>query len=375
MIRNQSGLDGVKNKVWLAAFVWHTRIVKSRQASFGLRIGLRIARRAGVGSALFRLGRFLPRPPVAGSAVHPSAQDVPKILWMYWHDGEDAAPELARYCIDSWRKHNPDWDVRVLDSSSAPDYVTIDYVPAGTRLQLVADALRLELLNRYGGVWADASCLCTGPLADWLTNRLGQGFFAFERPGSDRQLGNWFLASRPGSPLVASWVEVSRLYWRNGFYSNHIQWGRRDHFIYHYLFEWMINSSRQLRSEWQSVPTLPAGRHLLLQKCLRISLGLPSAALPGVTWPGVERGFEQLDQAAIQRLITDIVSSPDVRVHKLDWRLENALQILSTSAGADQSVDHRDVPLSADGTGCYPISQSPTQPSPRSVGHVQNSQV
>jgi hypothetical protein len=264
---------------------------------------------------------------------------------MYWHDGEDEAPEVARYCIDSWRKHNPDWDVRVLDSSSATDYVNIDYVPAGTRLQLVADALRLELLNRYGGVWADASCLCTAPLADWLINRLGEGFFAFERPGPDRPLGNWFLASLPGSPLVASWVEVSRLYWRNGYYSNHIgEAGRRDQFIYHYLFEWMINSNKQLRSEWQSVPTLPAEPHFILQKCLRISLGMPSAPLRGVTWPGAESGFEQLDQAAIQLLTTNIVSSPDVRVHKLDWRLENALRILRTSADADQSVDHRDMP-------------------------------
>ena len=343
MIRNQSGLtglDGAKNRIWLAAFVWHTRFFKSSQPS----LIWKLARRARVGSALFRLGRFLPGPPTAGKAIQPSAENFPRIIWMYWHDGEGAAPELVQHCISTWRRHNPDWDVRVLDSSNASDYVDIDYVPAGTRLQLVADALRLELLDRYGGVWADVTCLCTGPLADWLMNRLGEGFFAFERPGPDRPLSNWFLASQPGSPLVASWVETSRLYWRNGFYSNHIGGGRRDQFVYHYLFEWMINSRKQLRLEWLSVPTLPAGPPHLLQKCLLILIGLPSWWLPTATWPGVESGFDQLDHVAIQRLIPDILSSSEVRVHKLDWRLDDALQILNMYDGAEHHVDDRDVP-------------------------------
>lgn len=326
MIRNQSGLtglNGAKNRIWLAAFVWHTRIVKSKQPSFAWKL----ARRAGVGFALFRLGRFIPGPPTAGKAIQPSAENFPRIIWMYWHDGEDAAPGLVRYCISTWRRHNPDWDVRVLDSSNASDYVDIDYVPAGTRLQLVADALRLELLDRYGGVWADVTCLCTGPLADWLMNRLGEGFFAFARPGPDRPLGNWFLASLPGSPLVASWLEVSRLYWRNGFQSNHIgETGRRDQFIYHYLFEWMINSRRQLHSQWLSVPTLPAGPPHRLQMEIKRHSVFPSWRPP------------------VASLIPDILSSPDVRVHKLDWRLDDALQILSIYDGTEHNVDHRDEP-------------------------------
>jgi hypothetical protein len=349
MIRNQSGLtdlSGFKNKLWISAFVWHTRIVKGKQPSFALKI----ARGAGVGTALFRLGRVLPRFPTAGAAEHESSGNLPKIIWMYWHNGEHAAPDLARHCINSWRRHNPDWDVRMLDATNASDYVNVDYLPAGTRLQLVADAIRLELLDRYGGVWADASCLCTGPLDDWLIDRLGQGFFAFERPGPDRPLGNWFLASRQGGTLIASWAEVSRLYWKNGFYSNHIgPDGRRDQFVYHYLFEWMVNSDPQLRSEWLAVPRLPAGPPHLLQQQLR-KCDQSSARFSALTpmrarvRASGQLSARPLDQAANQRLITETLSRTDVRVHKLDWRLENALEILRITAGGERSGDHRDVP-------------------------------
>lgn len=337
--RDFIGSEAARNRLWLLTFVWHTRIVKDARRS----LPRRIARRA-IGPVLYGLAKALPFPPAADLRPTEPVQPIPKIIWMYWHDGEAAAPSLARYCISSWRIHNPDWEVRVLDSSTTSDYVDIDYLPAGTRLQLVADALRLELLDRYGGVWADVSCLCTGPLDDWLVDRLGRGFFAFERPGPDRPLSNWFLASQPGNPLVASWVEMSRLYWRNGFYSNHVGGGRRDQFIYHYFFRWMVNADTQLRGEWLSVPRLPAGPPHLLQKCLRDLSGLPSWWLPGATWRGIEIGFDQLDRAASQSLMTDILSSPDVRVHKLDWRLENAVQILSMTAGAEQSVDPSDVP-------------------------------
>ena len=36
-------------------------------------------------------------------------------------------------------------------------------------LQSRSDIIRLALLNRYGGVWADSTMLCLEPLDRWLT--------------------------------------------------------------------------------------------------------------------------------------------------------------------------------------------------------------
>ncbi len=57
------------------------------------------------------------------------------------------------------------------------------------------------MLAKHGGVWADATLLCSKPLDDWLPEYYTTGFFAFRNPGKDRMLSNWFMASDPGNKL------------------------------------------------------------------------------------------------------------------------------------------------------------------------------
>ena len=44
---------------------------------------------------------------------------LPRRVWMYWQQGEAAAPDLVRECIASWRSQNPGWEIVVLDGDSA----------------------------------------------------------------------------------------------------------------------------------------------------------------------------------------------------------------------------------------------------------------
>lgn len=132
-----------------------------------------------------------------------------KTIWMYWHQGEAAAPPLVAKCIQSWRDFNPDWQVRVLDADSVADVISLneslDMSRTDIGLQHKADLIRISLLAEHGGVWADASIYCGKPLSDWLPDALQSGFFAFSNLRSDCFLSNWFLASTAGNPLV---VEV-----------------------------------------------------------------------------------------------------------------------------------------------------------------------
>ncbi|NUQ82470.1 MAG: hypothetical protein HUU10_12730 [Bacteroidetes bacterium] len=143
--------------------------------------------------------------------------DLPRILWMYWHQGADQAPHLVKTCIDSWKSMNPGWDLRLLDQNSMKSYMEwtfpVLYDPV---LSIVANSelLRVNLLSRYGGVWADATCLCLQPLDEWIDKAMGDGFFAFSNPGADRLLSSWFLAAVPGNPLVLDWKNRSNRYWK-----------------------------------------------------------------------------------------------------------------------------------------------------------------
>src|SRR5436190_2999778 len=35
--------------------------------------------------------------------------DIPKILWMFWAQGEHEAPAVVKRCIASWKEKNADW--------------------------------------------------------------------------------------------------------------------------------------------------------------------------------------------------------------------------------------------------------------------------
>lgn len=276
--------------LWLRAFVLHARHVRCPQSR---------ARRTPLRSILgWSLRALAPR---LGPGWNEKVRTValPRTVWIYWRDGETGAPPLVRRCIASWRKMNPGWEVQVLDATTLGDHADVSWMPPGTRIQLLADMLRIELLALHGGVWADATCLCTIPLDDWLPARMEAGFFAFARPGPDRLLSNWFIASEPGGALISGWRQLARAYWCGSLRSNHYGPNQRvDQFISHYLFEWAVLASPTLRRLWAHVPSLPAGPPHRVQEVLKNPrLNLMQARL--------------------------VLTSPEVPVHKLDWRIES----------------------------------------------------
>ena len=131
---------------------------------------------------------------------------VPKIIWMYWDQGRDKAPEMVRICLDSWISRNPGWDVRILDRGSWSAHVDHRSMASPERedlgIPLWTDILRFNLLAEHGGIWIDASCLCAWSLDRWLPQVSGEGLLMFRDPGEDRIISTWFIAARPGNQLV-----------------------------------------------------------------------------------------------------------------------------------------------------------------------------
>jgi hypothetical protein len=112
---------------------------------------------------------------------------------MYWEQGEAQLESLiqnstSRYredyrCVLSWRKLNPTWTVRVLDRKQAEAIAPL-YAKQASKEKVTpalrSDLLRLDLLTRYGGVWADVSACPTVPLDTWLFEEVRPtGFFTF----------------------------------------------------------------------------------------------------------------------------------------------------------------------------------------------------
>mmetsp|Transcript_9267 Transcript_9267/g.20616 ORF Transcript_9267/g.20616 Transcript_9267/m.20616 type:complete len:488 (-) Transcript_9267:85-1548(-) len=151
-------------------------------------------------------------------------QPVPKILWTFWQnmpkEGEESVPDelppFVGLCLHSWRRLNPDWQVNALNDTSIWNWMSRDDLPSNFDVQIVqhrADAIRLVLLERYGGVWLDATTLMLKPLSQIFGSGSLRPWFTLQTYWTvdamhDRRINdsfyieNWFLAAPPQDPLI-----------------------------------------------------------------------------------------------------------------------------------------------------------------------------
>lgn len=151
----------------------------------------------------------------------------PRTIWGYWAQGYAAMPEVFKLCVDTWRGHNPHWDVRILEDANLYDYLSEADLPNRfseiPSPQTASDCVRLALLARYGGVWLDASvvlrcgldALCWRALsADGADPSAGAAFFeprcGCAALGGEDFLEGWCLATLPGNPLIFRWRDLLR---------------------------------------------------------------------------------------------------------------------------------------------------------------------
>ena len=88
----------------------------------------------------------------------PNDRGVPKIVWFFWLQGIDQAPDLVKVCLASQRKHLPDYEFRVFDLSNyqqwieLPEFIVRKYKKGLIPAAFFSDLFRLSVLQKYGGV-------------------------------------------------------------------------------------------------------------------------------------------------------------------------------------------------------------------------------
>jgi hypothetical protein len=140
---------------------------------------------------------------------------IPKKLWTYW-DNPDRIPKTVLLCMESWRKHHPDYEITLLTKKNYKGYVHIpleiathpNFHDNPTRF---ADLVRAYALKEHGGVWLDSSILLKEPLDNWLFPRYAEfsGFYLGVGTKSELPplLENWFFACNKGSPFMKQWCD------------------------------------------------------------------------------------------------------------------------------------------------------------------------
>jgi hypothetical protein len=255
-------------------------------------------------------------------------QDIPKIIWMVWFQGLETAPPVVKACYASWQHINPTWEVRLLDADTlrtmlpdAVQYIESKHIPA----QALSDIIRILLLEKYGGVWADASVFCAKPLNEWISTVTPHGFFAFSKPRKDKLISSWFLIASVGNPIITSWSNLTQTFWKRGVILHqrykkiyhkfdHAMYliglssimkktmhllkyvGVFPYFWFHFLFDELYKKDTSIRNKWKSTPHISAdGPHSLL--------------------------FYGLDKLPDEHILSQI-QRKNIPVYKLSWRSE-----------------------------------------------------
>lgn len=203
-----------------------------------------------------------------------------KVIYIYWAQKFENAPDVVKKCLLSWKIMNPTWKIVELNDENLSQYIDIEKDISHMKHKIktkisYSDIVRIYLLEKYGGCWCDATVFCTQPLDDWLDKYISTGFFGFELK-IDRMISSWFMYSEKNNYIITKWKDAVLKYLRAvrqlGTHHIHVsidiwKWNKYDyqHYLwFHYLFSDLYQMDKQFKEMWDLTPKKSANDPLLL---------------------------------------------------------------------------------------------------------------
>jgi hypothetical protein len=142
------------------------------------------------------------------------SEGIPKKIWTFWNS--DVIPTMVGRCVASWRKHCPDYQITILTPSTlchaidnSEEVLTLPFSDTPQRL---ADFVRLHVLHKHGGFWADASIIMFQSLDVLVENQRKThseyvGYYIDKFTVSKRYpvIENWFFGCVRHSRFIGRW--------------------------------------------------------------------------------------------------------------------------------------------------------------------------
>jgi hypothetical protein len=180
-----------------------------------------------------------------------------KTIWLLWLQGWGNIPDVVKFNMASWKKHNKDWNIELVSESNLSKYIILpEYILEKRRnkkIKAYSDIIRLSLLNKYGGIWVDATVLCIQPLDKWIYEVIKpNGFWmyssTFATEGKSRGPCIWFIVSLRKNYIISKWYKEILNYWKYNDDS--------EYFLTDKLFVQLLETDDKILKEWNSVPIL-----------------------------------------------------------------------------------------------------------------------
>ena len=188
-----------------------------------------------------------------------------KIIWQYWHQGEENAPLLIKKCFESVKKFHPDYEVKVLSFDTISDYVKLPskyydlLEQKKIPIAIFSDVLRLYLLRQYGGIWIDSTIYLTDNLGEDILN---SDFMVMQKDvktdAAENIMSCFFIRSKSNAVLLELIKNSIENYWRDNDYLV-------NYFIFEHIATLIAFSNNDLQKLWDKMPYYSAENAGILQ--------------------------------------------------------------------------------------------------------------
>lgn len=177
---------------------------------------------------------------------------VQKNIFLLWLQGWNNAPPLQKHVLKSWKLYNSGWNIITLDMNNINEYVDIQFLKnKNISPQALSDVIRINLLSKYGGIWADATLFCLKPVDEWIVEYTKkENFFMYHSHGGGmpKEIGPciWFIVSSKNNYIVDSWKNEVNKYWQ---YNN----STNNYFWLDSLFKKLFENDETFSQKWNNV--------------------------------------------------------------------------------------------------------------------------
>jgi hypothetical protein len=131
--------------------------------------------------------------------------EIPKIIWAYWDS--DEIPEIVKLSIQSWKKTSPQYKINFMNQKNIESIISLPENWKTLPPYRQSDIIRLRLLEKYGGVWIDASTILLEDLDKFISK---DNLTLFITPSSSLEnpvFENWFISAPQNNKVIKLWIE------------------------------------------------------------------------------------------------------------------------------------------------------------------------
>lgn len=129
-------------------------------------------------------------------------------IFSFW-EPQNSMPEYIKLCIQTWKKYFPiDYKIVILNYNNLKDYLSYKLInkilSKKMVLQMQADAIRVAVLLKYGGIWMDCDTIITN--SKFMNMFNGSDLFMF---GSSKEniIYTGFIYASKNSKFIKIWFD------------------------------------------------------------------------------------------------------------------------------------------------------------------------